>query len=306
MVKRWLIYAACLTGGIIFYFAYRKWFAWFALMAILLLPVASLVMSLPAMTGLRAVWGGARQLTMEAEERVQLEKRCKWPMPLTRCRMEVTRPITGEKWILEEGQALPTQHCGVLRLRPYKAKAYDYLGLLGLRLHRLAGVDVLVLPEPVPVPDVPTMSPAVARRWKPKPGGGFAENHEMRLYRPGDKLNQVHWKLSSKVGKLMVREAMEPVRDVVLVEMILRGTPGELDRKFGQMLWVSRWLLSMQIPHELRVLGGEGTTNMPVEDAQSQMEAMRAVMDLSPVWPGAKLDSVRAAWRYRIGGDADA
>ena len=306
MGKRWIVYTACLIGGIVFYFAYRQWFAWFALMAILLLPVASLLMSLPAMTGLRAVWGGERVLPTEAQECVKLEKRCRWPMPLTRCRMEVTRPITGEKWRLEEGQALPTQHCGVLRLKPYKPMVYDYLGLLGLKLRRLSGVDVVVMPDPVPVDNVPTMSPAVSRSWKPKPGGGFAENHEMRLYRPGDKLNQVHWKLSAKVGKLMVREAMEPVRDVVLVEMIISGTPAELDRKFGQMLWVSRWLLSMQVPHALRVLGGEGTVSQFVEDADSQLEAMRAVMSLTPAQPGARLESVRAAWRYRIGGDADA
>ena len=306
MGKRWIIYAACLTGGIIFYFAYRQWFAWFSLMAILLLPVASLVMSLPAMTGLRAVWGGARVLPMEAQEFVVLEKHCKWPMPLTRCRMEVTRPVTGERWRLEEGQALPTQHCGVLRLKPFKPMVYDYLGLLGLRLRRLSGVDVAVLPNPVPVEDVPTMSPAIARAWKPKPGGGFAENHEIRLYRPGDKLNQVHWKLSAKVGKLMVREAMEPVRDVVLVEMVIRGEPAELDRQFGQMLWVSRWLLSMQVPHELRVLSGEGTVGRFVENADTQREAMCAVLNLTPAQPGDQLESVRAAWRYRIGGDADA
>ena len=306
MAKRWILYAACLIGGIVFYFAYREWFAWFALMAILLLPVASLLMSLPAMTGLRAVWSVQRVLPMNAEESVVLEKHCKWPMPLTRCRMKATRLTTGQTWILEEGQALPTQHCGVLRLRPFKPMAYEYLGLLGVRLRRLSGVDVIVLPEPVPVENVPTMSPGISRAWKPKPGGGFSENHEMRLYRPGDKLNQVHWKLSSKVGKLMVREAMEPVRDRVLVEMVVCGSAVELDRKFGQLLWISRWLLSMQVPHELRVLGGEGTVIRFVEDAASQQEAMGAVMDVIPARPGAQLESLRAAWQYRIGGDADA
>ena len=306
MVKRWILYAACLIGGIVFYFAYQEWFAWFTLVAILLLPVVSLLLSLPAMTGLRTVWSGQRVLHVGAEETVALEKRCKWPMPLTRCRVKVTRLTTGETWLLEEGRALPTQHCGVLRIRPFKPMAYDYLGLLGLRLRRLSGVDVLVLPEPVPVDNVPTMGPGISRAWKPKPGGGFSENHEMRLYRPGDKLNQVHWKLSSKVGKLMVREAMEPVRDRVLVEMVVSGDAGALDRKFGQLLWVSRWLLSMQIPHELRVLGGEGTVSRFVEDIATQQVAMAAVMDVTPAPPGAQLEAVRAAWQYRIGGDADA
>jgi hypothetical protein len=93
------------------------------------------------------------------------------------------------------------------------------------------------------VDDLPSLARYAGRAWKPKPGGGFAENHEIRLYRPGDKMNQIHWKLSSKMNKLMVREAMEPVQDRVLVEMILRGTPEELDRKFGRLLWTGNYLL---------------------------------------------------------------
>ena len=34
--------------------------------------------------------------------------------------------------------------------------------------------------------------------------------------------------------------------------------------------------------------------------------AMAAVMDVTPAPPGAQLEAVRAAWQYRIGGDADA
>lgn len=305
MVRRWILYAACLTGGIIFYFAYRQWFSWFALMAILCLPVAALVLSLPAMTGLRVTWPGSRMLRMESRENVELELHSKWPAPLIRCSMEVTRPITGERWILKAGQALPTQHCGTLQLRPYKLYVYDYLGLFRLKLRRVSGVDVTVMPKLVPVENVPTLMPSISRAWKPKPGGGFSENHEMRLYRPGDKLNQVHWKLSSKVGKLMVREAMEPVRDVVRVEMVIRGKPEDLDRDFGRLLWVSSWLLASQVPHELRVLAGEGTVSLSVSNADTQREAMRTVLALSPAEEGAELEALRAAWQYRIGGGAD-
>mgnify|MGYP002512564882 CR=1 FL=1 len=35
MWKRWLLYAAAMIGGIVFYLAYQEWFSWVALIAIL-------------------------------------------------------------------------------------------------------------------------------------------------------------------------------------------------------------------------------------------------------------------------------
>ena len=305
MVKRWILYAACLIGGIVFYFAYQEWFAWFTLVAILLLPVVSLLLSLPAMTGLRAVWGGQRVLPMNARETVSLEMRCRWPMPLTRCRMKATRLTTGETWILKEGQALPTQHCGVLRIRPFKPMAYDYLGLLGLRLRRLSGVDVLVLPEPVPVDNVPTMGPGISRAWKPRPGGGLSENHEMRLYRPGDKLNQIHWKLTAKTGKLVVREALEPQLGRMLITMNLRGTPEQLDRYFAELLWMSRHLLELGLRFEIHALTGSGMWMAPVSNEPDLYKALDGLLSQPPAADGSVLDrQIPASWRCHIGGES--
>lgn len=282
MVKRWILYAACLIGGIVFYFAYQEWFAWFTLVAILLLPVVSLLLSLPAMTGLRTVWSGQRVLHVGAEETVALEKHCKWPMPLTRCRVKVTRLTTGETWLLEEGRVLPTQHCGVLRIRPFKPMAYDYLGLLGLRLRRLSGVDVLVLPEPVPVDNVPTMGPGISRAWKPKPGGGFSENHELRLYRPGDDLRNIHWKLSRKTGKLIYREAMEPAQKQMALVLTLCGNADELDRKLGVLLDASNRLLSEGRGHRVHYCAAEGVRALDITDPESQQAVMDALLRSTP------------------------
>jgi uncharacterized protein (DUF58 family) len=169
----------------------------------------------------------------------------------------------------------------------------------------MAPVEVLVLPQKQRIPNLPGLERYRSKQWKPKPGGGFAENHEMRLYRPGDKLNQIHWKMSTKMGKLMVREPMEPIRERVLAEMILRGTPEELDRNCGQLLWLSEHLLEKEIPHEMRVLTGNGLLQLPVTDEESLRLAMRTLLSQPPAPAEAVLETVQAGWVYRIGGGTE-
>ena len=48
-------------------------------------------------------------------------------------------------------------------------------------------------------------------------GYDLAEVYALREYAPGDSLRQMHWKLSSKLDKLVVREPSLPVRRSVLV-----------------------------------------------------------------------------------------
>ena len=306
MVKRWMLYGAALIGGIVFYFAYREWFAWFTLMAILFFPVAALVLSLPAMSGLRLHAQGPRRVEIGEEVRLDFVSDSRLPAPPCRNTLLVTRNVTGESWTLKEGAALPTQHCGQLSCTPSSSRVYDYLGLFRLKIRQCTGTDVYVWPAKVPVTDLPSLARFAGKAWKPKPGGGFAENHEIRLYRPGDKLNQVHWKLSAKTGKLMMREAMEPVRDAIRIEMTLRGTPEELDMKFGQLLWLSQYLLEKDIGHYLRVLTGNGVVLLPVMDGQEQEKALEILL-AEPFAPeGETLPFTGAAWQYRIGGGPDA
>lgn len=306
MRKRWILYLAVLVGGIIFYCAYQLWLAWLTLLAILLLPMAVLVLSLPAMIRIRIGYYPPRKTRAGQSLKVHMVPECFMPAPPLRCGLQVSRAVTGEKWHLKEGDPLPTEHCGQLVCRPEKAVAYDYLGLFHLRINRKTDAAITVWPEPVPVEDLPSLMQFMGKAWRPKPGGGFSEQHEMRLYRPGDKLNQIHWKLSAKTGKTMVREPMEPSTASVQVEMLLRGAPEEVNQKFGQLLWLSRYLLEKEIVYSLRVLTGNGIVLRQVADETMLEDAMQELLAAPCVTTGERMEPTDASWRYRIGGDWDA
>jgi uncharacterized protein (DUF58 family) len=306
MAVRRLLYITALGIGLVFFTAYQEWLSWLLLLVILGLPVLSLVVSLPAMLGFRAepVVPAAARMGIRVDTR--LTGWCRLPVPPFQGRLRICRSITGQQWQIKSGGALPTDHCGGLTAAPEKVWVYDYLGLIGIPVRNKETKTVVVRPVPVEIPQLPDLDRFLARSWRPKFGGGYAENHELRLYRPGDSLNQVHWKLSAKTGKLILREPMQPERGLVLVTMNLRGTPEELDRKFGRLLWLGSHLLEKEVTFEIRTLTGQGVLCRSVESQQTLAKAMDELLCAGPAIEGDLRErQFRASWQYHIGGGPD-
>ena len=239
-------------------------------------------------------------------ETVRLRGKSPLPEPPFRGRIRVTKPLTGEKWLLKSGQTLPTEHCGGLRLEVVKGRAFDYLGLLGIRVRKTVNRMVLVVPYPKKLEIPPDLERYLARAWRPKFGGGYAENHELRLYRPGDSLNQVHWKLSAKTGELILREPMEPERGLLLVTLDVCGTAEELDRKFGRLLWLGQYLLEQSLRFEVRALTKNGIESRTVTEERELRKCVEELLCAEPAPEGSMQDrELVAFWHYHIGGGAD-
>lgn len=305
MLKRWILYLLTVSICIVFYLAYRQWFAWFALICVLCLPIVALLTSLPAMLKLKLKAKYPPFISVGTKQSVHFVPECRFPTPPCRYRLRVTRAISGEEWKLKEGKQFPTEHCGKMLCKLENTRVYDYMGLFWLRIQKKSAKPLVIRPVPVPMQYVPDLERFAASSWRPKAGGGFSENHEMRQYVPGDKLNQVHWKLTAKTGEIIVREPMEPERNRVLIEMELRGTPDQLDRKFGQLLWLSQHLLEMGLKHELRVLTGDGVQNCRVENAEDLDAAVDYLLGQKMASTERAMEAVAAAWCCRIGGGED-
>ena len=286
--------------------AYQGWLAWVLLMALVWLPVLSLIVSLPAMLTIRIKADVGGTIPMGTEAALRIKASCPFPMPRYRCRIRVKRTITGESWLLNSGDVLPAQHCGQVVCKVEKCRVYDYLGLFRLRVRKAGESTVTVRPVPVKMEIPADMHRYMAKGWKPKPGGGFAENHELRLYRPGDKLNQLHWKLTAKTGKLMVREAMEPLRSRIVLTMDLTGTPEELDRKLGRLLWLGEFLLDAQQQFEIAVLTGDGLQRASVATQQALLRAIDGILCAAPAKEaGVSYFTATSDRCIHIGGETD-
>ena len=305
MVTRIILYLFALADFVVFYIFYQEWVSWLVLMAVIALPWLSLVLSLPAMLTFRLEPDAPARLNLGDAARVRMHGSCVMPHPPVKTKILLTRPITGESWTLHLGEKLPTDHCGGLMAEPARAGVYDYLGLFRMKPRKVGTAVTLVLPEPVKMQIPPDLSRYLARSWRPKPGGGFAENHELRLYRPGDSLNQVHWKLSAKTGKLILREPMVPERGLMLLTMDVSGTAEELDRKFGRLLWLGMYLLEQNVRFEIRAMTDRGLEGWVVESEMGLQNALEALL-CSRQAAGSVLEhSFAASWQYHVGGGPD-
>ncbi len=306
MLKRWCVYLLILLGLLILYFAYQQWLAWIILVGYLVLPVFSLIVSLPGILTVRLSLENHGGVPVGTPVSLRANVQSPFPVPVYRCRIQVTNVLTEQYDILEPGDSLPTDHCGLLWMDPFHCCVYDCLGLFSFPMRYFTSGHLILRPVEK-VTDTPRMlQQHLARSWQPKPGGGFSEHHEIRLYRPGDSMNQIHWKLTAKTGKLMIREAMEPARGRVILSVDLNGTPELLDRKMEQLQTMGLSLLEQNLPFQLHAMTGDGKLHWPVATRLEWTKAMDELLSCSPCQEGSVEHLPMAAlWRCHIGGEPD-
>ena len=303
MIQRRILYFTVLTGSLVFFWAYRQWLSGLLLTLVVLLPLFSLLLSLPAILSCKIQVVCPTAVTRGSASTVSCEAKAWLPLAQVGVRFTAIGSFDGRKKRLQLGRPLPTAHCGAIRLKKCRAWVCDYLGLFCVPVGKKQDRLVLVRPTALKPQTVPDLSRFISSVTRPKAGGGYSENHELRLYRSGDSLKQVHWKLSAKTGKLITRESMEPIRSRMLLTMELRGNPTQLDVKLGRLLWMSRYLLECQLPHSIQCLTGKGVTDFSITCPEDIDRAIDTLLQSSPAQEIAPVYSA-ASWRYHIGGDA--
>lgn len=299
MLRRWLLYLAALAGCTVFLFAYQQQYAWVIFLAVLCLPALGLLVSLPIMLTTRLRLTLPSHCTMGDAVVVSVEIHAPLGTTMTRWRLRVGRDLK------KPGEQLPTGHCGMLTCRPSGVRIFDCLGLFFWMPRKRKSHQLFVRPVPLPVSDFPELERRLTLAWRPKYGGGLAENHELRLYRPGDSLNQIHWKLSAKAGKYIIREAMEPLDAQAILSLTLGGTPEETDRKLGRLLWLGNRLLEENFRFCIRAKTGKQLLLLQPDSKEALTAALDQLLAAPPAAQDAPADAFYSPRLYTIGGEPD-
>lgn len=314
MLKNWLLYGLSLGGTLLFHAFYYGWYSWFVLMLAIVLPLFSLLVSIPAMLRMRLTMELPRQCVRDDQIYLSLRGSCgRLPMPLCRFRLTMTNRLSGHA--VSVRQKLPgggrwyiapdTTHCGLLICTVDRSRVYDYLGLFSIPVHQTKQVAAYICPEPEQPDPMPNLSRFLVTQRRPKPGGGFSEEHELREYRAGDHLRDIHWKLSVKTDSMIVREAQEPVRSRVLLTLDLSGTAARLDSLLSRLLWLSEWLLDHETPHQIIWVDPDDcnlvcTTIETPDHLRSVLRQMLAAAPRQDLPSIAHRQFGSAAWRYHL------
>ena len=148
-----------------------------------------------------------------------------------------------------------SEYCGRLRIWVPQVVLYDCFGIFGIRCkcHAVAHTTVqaetfepavVLLPNPNSADDSESYS-------QERPGSDLTETFQLREYVPGDSPRQIHWKLTNKFDKLIVRDPGMPISKNVLVfweRTRESGDPAIIDAQAEVVISLCRSLVDMGIP----------------------------------------------------------
>ena len=116
--------------------------------------------------------------------------------------------------------------CETVSFRIRKIYIYDFLNLLVLRKKSNASNMLIVMPKNPDIDIVQRMAYVITNEEgmiysDKKPGDDPTEIFAIREYKGGDKIRNIHWKLSSKTADLMVKDYGLPLmeNDTVIIDI---------------------------------------------------------------------------------------
>ena len=173
---------------------------------------------------------------------INVHNRTKIPLGKTQIWLQVTNTATGEqqrKRVCFHGIGnikFESIYCGCIECVAESAWNYDLFGILPVRISCNVKKRIVVMPDTFPVETDSILSYTdlddCTEYIPDKKGNDRTEILQIREYVPGDSIKQIHWKLSSKVDKLIVRDSAEPADHEVLVFLDRCGimvAPSETD-----------------------------------------------------------------------------
>lgn len=158
----------------------------------------------------------------EGTIRIRVDNPTIWPALMIRCDILVQNQLNRE--LMKQAQVISvlprnarechlqagSAYCGRLRIWVPQMVLYDCFGIFGIRCKAHAVAHMTVQPdtfEPrvVLVPNPSSMEDSEAYSQE-RTGGDLTETFQIREYVPGDSPRQIHWKLTIKFDRLIVRD----------------------------------------------------------------------------------------------------
>lgn len=151
---------------------------------------------------------------------------------------------------------LNSRHCGEVTVSLESAFAYDFFHLFRRRISCGEAQHIIVLPALHEIDGTLTTMPAFDAESdlfsKEKSGDDPSELFDIRAYQDGDRLQRIHWNLSSKTDGFLVKEYSLPLSNSITILLEQTAPNADLsDAVLELLLSLSNFLLEQQVPHEI-------------------------------------------------------
>ena len=304
MWKSRLCYLLVLLCTSVFFICYNGYISLYVFVLSLLFPVFAFLLSLPGILGLRVELLAGREgpgasLTgtscARKGEAIPLQLAVWNATPFSsgrvQARLTVVNTFTGqreeERFSFTAGprrqvfqHQLSSRTCGRVVCQVDRLWACDYLGLFALPVRRPRGLSATFWPTVYPL-ELEVRESSIPdsegeRYSQKKPGDDPTELFALRDYREGDRLSRIHWKLSQKMGRTLVKELGLPLSDHLLFLLDLNGGGLEADLLLDALASLSSALTEGEHAHRVAFWDGAAQKLQCREVTQPE--------DLLPLW----------------------
>lgn len=283
MLKTWVIYSVSLFSTFIFFLCYKMWVSWFCLIVVLFIPFPALLMSVIASQTMtfKVENPGNAPVGVPLYIKITVEGNASY-FAFCRINAEVTDHMAGttKKLALivhDKGTTkipVDTSHCGSYSYKMPKIDIYDLFGFFHFSKTIDKDSEIVVKPVPAMPERMPDMFGFKAKSLR-KAKQPNTEIYDIRDYQMGDPVKSIHWKMSAKKDKLLVKEPLEEFGGHSRVILKLTSDRDVLDLHLGQILFTSRFFIEHETPHKIRVIPPDRSEI--AFDVESESDLQRAI-----------------------------
>ena len=273
------------------------------LIFVLLYPAAGIVYLIFAGRGLSA---RVKRLSdygeKEQQMKVSIQVCRESSLWIGKCRilLEMEHAVSGIRqkdslWLSEKqaDYTFEPDRCGEWKLTITEVRIYDFIGLLSVGKKQQEKERFTVLPKicamPVEIGRRTREFPVEPETYSNERGGQDAtEIYQIREYHIPDPVQMIHWKISAKAGKMMVKESSHPLGCAVCIRLWLSDAAKDfkkLERMMEICASLSRTLVEEHCMHVVAWFDQKNVrvVRWRVKDEETFYEMLWELMEAVPV-----------------------
>lgn len=276
MIKNQITYLVLLAGIILFYILFVDSMSLLILIITIVFPVLQFIILMIVSRNISATLSTESQTVYRNTENkiiIRIKNHSVLPVSCAVVSLQITNSLTNETQSLttmipvssDNEQSIKFSvsyaHCGKISVNLDNIKVYDYVKLFSKKISFGLSQEITVLPSLVGInPEVQTTLSTMTDSdefSKIKPGDDCSEIFNIREYIYGDKINRIHWNLTTKLDELMIKEYSLPVSCHIII-IFEFCTDNNSDEKFSKndaaieaAMSLSYYMVSNGISHKI-------------------------------------------------------
>jgi len=276
MLKSKIIYLLLIAGMVLFYILFIDSMSLLILLLTLAFPFIQLYILFRISKNISSSLSTEEQnipKNTETKIIVNIRNYSVFPVSCAVATLNITNTLTGEVQTLttmipvsaDNEQSIKFcvsyAHCGKILITLKSIKIYDYIKLFSRTISMNVSKEIIVVPSLVRIsPTIETSFTGTAENdefSKIKPGDDCTEIFNIREYAYGDKINRIHWNLTTKLDNLMVKEYSMPVssRIIIVFEFCIDESSDDRfyknDATIETAISLSHFMINNNISHQI-------------------------------------------------------